>query len=337
MSEALLSEKFFQKNFDIPLGIRDDECTDEDELAGAIPKIWARDVEREFQEQLWWNQFIGTALQDAVIMKDELINKEGDTIYVNKLSQLSAAGDLGTTHLIEGDEEKINLSRITLIPVRKGNGVCWTMIAGKKVIFDMRKEARTLLSEWAARKVDTMIMNEAITTPNVIFSGTASSKTSITQTDTFSAHDLKRLSSLLSIHNAKGVNGAKGKYVCLISPQQEFDLLNDPDWVAANQYAGSKGIFEASIGTYMNVEVLSTNQVHSQLNEASPGVRVYSAVAFSARALALAWGQPFRWAEKISSYGELAGVGVDFWLDAQILNSDFLWVCQSYGTDPSLA
>ena len=87
----------------------------------------------------------------------------------------------------------------------------------------------------------------------------------------------------------------------------------------------------------MNVEVLTTNQVQSDITDASPGVRVYSAVAFSARALALAWGQPFRWAEKISSYGELAGVGIDFWLDIQVLNSDFLWVCQSAAVDPLTA
>lgn len=330
-----MGEEIYNQMFNIPLGIRDDQCIDEDELVGAIPKVWARNLEIEFQEQLWWNQFVGTALQDAVIRKDELLRTSGDTIYINRVAQLVNAGDLGTTHLLEADEEKIELTRVALVPVRKGNAMCWTFISERKVTFNMRNVAKQLLSNWAARKVDSMIMDEAITTPNVIYSGVGSSKATLTATDTFSAHDLKRLSALLEINKAKGVRGSDGKFICLISPQQGFDLKNDPDWVAAQRYAGSERIFKGQIGTYMNLWVLETNQVHTQLNAASPGVRVYYAVAFGARALGMAWGNPFRWAEKISSYGEMAGIGIDFWLDIELLNSDYIWTCLSAGTDPA--
>ncbi len=333
-----LDSKFFKENFRIvSLGARDDVCTDADELSGAIPKLWSRELEVEFREQLWWMKFIGTGLNVGVVEKKELITQPGDTIYINKLAQLTNDGDLGDTHLLEGDEEKLNLTRVAFVPVRKGNAVCWTYISGKRVTFNLRNEVKSLLADWSANKVDTMLMAAAILTPNIIYSGVASSKDTITGTDTFSAHDLKRLSTLLEANKAKAVAGAEGNYICLVHPYQYYDLLNDADWVAAARYEGSKKIFKGYVGTYMNMDVLRTNNVPSQLNAASPGTRVYKAIAFGARAMGLAWGLPWTWREKISSYGEMVGIGTDSWIQAALLNSDYIWMCMSGATDPNVS
>ncbi len=195
--ELQLNESFFTKNFEIQLGARTDVCTDESELAGAIPQIWARELEREYTENLWWRQFIGTNLNDGVIRKDELIREPGDRIYINRVAQLTNAGDLGTTHLLEGDEEKLSLTRTTFTPVRKGNAVCWPYILGQKVSFQLRSEVKTLLADWMANKIDTLLMAAAVLSTNIIFGGTALSRAAITDTDTFGAHELKRLSVLL--------------------------------------------------------------------------------------------------------------------------------------------
>lgn len=336
--ELKLDEKFYEKFFaDVRLGTRDDQCTDEDELAGATPQIWAKELEREYTENLWWNQFTGTNLNDGVIRKDELIRQPGDRIYINRIAQLTNAGDLGTTHLLEGDEEKLSLTRVAFTPDRKGNAVCWPYIMSQRVSFELRTEVKNLLADWMADKIDDMMFAAAILSTNIIYSGTANSLITITATDTFSAHDLKRLSVLLEANRAKAVNGAEGNYVCLVHPFQYYDLMNDADWVAASRYEGSKRIFRGYVGTYMNIDVLRTGNVPSGQNDASPAVTYYQAVAFGARAMGIAYGTPVTWREKISSYDEMVGIGTDVWLDAGILNSPYVWLCRSAATNPNVS
>lgn len=303
--ELQLNDKFYKTNFAIRLGARSDVCTDEDELSGAIPQVWARELEREYTEALWWKQFMGTNLNDGVIEKNELITQDGDQIYINKIAQLTNAGDLGSTHLLEADEEKLSLTRVTFRPVRIGNAVCWPYIMGNKVSFNLRTEVKNLLADWYANKIDNLLMAAAVASGNVIFGGTAGSRAALTATDTFGTHELKRMRILLMSRKTKPVRGAKFNYICLVHPFQEYDLLNDTDWVAASRYDQSKQIFQGYMGTYMGIDVLSTNNVPSVDSGASPGVTAYQAIAFGARALGISFGTPLTWREKISSYGGL--------------------------------
>jgi len=335
--ELELNEEFFNKHFsNIQLGVKpDDQCTDEEMLAGAIPKIWAKILEKEFQARLYWAKFTGTGRYPGVVRKDELIKNPGDTIYINRLSQLTAEGDLGATHTLEGNEENLDLNRVSLVPVRKGNAVCWNLIGEKRVIFPMRETAKNLLADWAARKVDSMIMAEARTAAKVIFSGTATSQLTIQATDTFAALDLKRAMTILAASKAHAVDGAAGSYVALVHPYQYFDLLNDPEWLAAvRQDPASQKLYKGYVGSWMDVDVLMTNQVLAEANEASPAVTVYHAIVFGARALAIAWGLPWTFREKVSSYGEQVGIGTDAWIDVEILNNPYLLMVKSGATSP---
>jgi len=334
--EFKLDERFFKEHFgDIQLGVKPaDQCTDEEILAGAIPKLWVKELEREFQKALYWAKFTGTSGLVGVVRKDELIRQPGDTIFINKIGQLKAKGDLGSGHTLEGNEEELALGRVAFIPERKGNAVCWDKISGQRVTFNMRQEVRDLLADWTATKVDSMIMEAAAQTPNRLYGGVAKTKDGLSPTDTLSAHDIKRGMALLGHNKAKKVLGAKGAYICLVDWFQYFDLLNDPDWVQAARYDQSKRIWDGYVGTYMNVDVLATGQVINQQNNASPPTTVYSAIMFGARALGLAWGQPWTWLEKVSSYGEQPGIGTDAWIKAKILNPEYVYRIDTAATQP---
>jgi len=84
----------------------------------------------------------------------------------------------------------------------------------------------------------------------------------------------------------------------------------------------------------MGVDVLKTNQVLAEANDASPAVTCYHAIMFGARWLAIAWGLPWTFREKISSYSEQVGVGTDAWLDVEILNPDYGLMIKSAATSP---
>ncbi len=332
-----LDEKFFKEHFsDIRLGVKPaDQCTDEELLAGAIPQIWAKALEKEFQERLYWAKFTGTGRFPGVVRKDELIRTPGDTIYINRISQLTADGDLGSTHTLEGNEEHLDLGRVALVPVRKGNAVCWNTIGEKQVVFPLRNTAKDLLGDWGARKVDSMVWAEAITTLNILYAGTASSELTLNATDTLTANDITRGMITLNSNKAQQVDGAEGEYVCLVHPFQLYDLLQDPDWVNAARYDASKRIWAGYVGTYMGVDVLKTGQSPTHANEASPPVDVYHAIMFGARWLAIAYGLPWTWREKVSSYQEQVGIGSDAWIDVEILNPDYGLMIISAATSPS--
>ncbi len=337
MEDLKLDAKFFQDHFsDIRLGVKPaDQCTDEELLAGAIPQLWAKAIEKEFQERLYWAKFTGTGRYPGVVRKDELIRTPGDTIYMNRISQLTATGDLGATHTLEGNEEQLDLGRVTLVPVRVGNAVCWNTIGEKRVVFPLRNTAKDLLGDWGARKVDSLIMAEARTTTNILYAGVASSDLTIVATDTLTANDITRGMITLNNNKAQTVDGAMGEYVCLVHPFQLYDLLQDPDWVNAARYDQSKRIWAGYVGTYMGVDVMKTGQVLAEPNEASPAVTVYHAIMFGARWLAIAYGMPWTWREKISSYQEQVGIGSDAWIDVEILNPDYGLTIRSAATSPT--
>ena len=97
LDEKLWEEKFLNR---IDLGERpeDPNIHDESDLASAMPLLWSRTLEVETSEKLNLSPFIGTAIDSAIVEKKEILKTPGQTLYINKIGQLTADGDLGTTH-----------------------------------------------------------------------------------------------------------------------------------------------------------------------------------------------------------------------------------------------
>jgi len=51
-----------------------------------------------------------------------------------------------------------------------------------------------------------------------------------------------------------------GKYVCILHPSVAFDLRQDPDWVAAHQYAAARELFSGEIGELHGVRFVETTE-----------------------------------------------------------------------------
>ncbi|MBQ2997017.1 MAG: N4-gp56 family major capsid protein [Oscillibacter sp.] len=52
----------------------------------------------------------------------------------------------------------------------------------------------------------------------------------------------------------------EGKYVCILHPSVAFDLRNDPDWIAAHQYAAATELFSGEIGELHGVRFVETTE-----------------------------------------------------------------------------
>ena len=61
-----------------------------------------------------------------------------------------------------------------------------------------------------------------------------------------------------------------GKYACIIHPSVAFDLRNDPDWVAAHQYAAATELFSGEIGELHGVRFIETTEAKVFNGEGCP-------------------------------------------------------------------
>ena len=114
--------------------------------------------------------------------------------------------------------------------------------------------------------LDTVTRNEIQQGSQVIYAPVQGEGGS--QTDVLHRYDLTDKCKLTSELVAKAATQLKkmnaptfeGKYVCIIHPSVAFDLRNDPDWVAAHQYAAATELFSGEIGELHGVRFVETTE-----------------------------------------------------------------------------
>ena len=114
--------------------------------------------------------------------------------------------------------------------------------------------------------LDTVTRNEIQQGTHVIYApaiGSGGAKTEVQhrydldKSCTMTAELVARAATALKKMNAPTF---EGKYVCIIHPSVAFDLRNDPDWVAAHQYAAATELFSGEIGELHGVRFVETTE-----------------------------------------------------------------------------
>lgn len=85
----------------------------------------------------------------------------------------------------------------------------------------------------------------------------------------------------LKNQKAKKINGY---YVAIAHPDTLYDLMQDPAWVAAAQYAGSTQIFEGEVGRIAGVRFVETTEAKIWEAAGAGGISVYSTLFLGANA-----------------------------------------------------
>lgn len=121
-------------------------------------------------------------------------------------------------------------------------------------------ELTKLLASQAGRTSDTLTRDELQKGTNVIYADAGgdgnNSRDDLGTDDILTIELIKKAVRLLKRVNAPTI---RGDYVAIIHPDTQYDLMNDSEWIDANQYAGSERIFNGEIGKMYGVRfVLST-------------------------------------------------------------------------------
>jgi len=114
--------------------------------------------------------------------------------------------------------------------------------------------------------LDTVTRNEIQQGTKVIYAPTINDDGS--ETEVLHRYELGKANKLTAALVARAATALKkmnaptfdGKYVCILHPSVAFDLRNDPDWIAAHQYAAATELFSGEIGELHGVRFVETTE-----------------------------------------------------------------------------
>ena len=114
--------------------------------------------------------------------------------------------------------------------------------------------------------LDTVTRNEIQQGTKVIYAPTINDDGS--ETEVLHRYELGKENKLTAALVARAATALKkmnaptfdGKYVCILHPSVAFDLRNDPDWIAAHQYAAATELFSGEIGELHGVRFVETTE-----------------------------------------------------------------------------
>ena len=130
-------------------------------------------------------------------------------------------------------------------------------------------KAIELLGYQAAETIDREIHNVLSSTSNVFYHGAATTRAGMATTS-ISETDIRRVVASLRFNGALGLEPAEGgnedpvlgdNFVAIIDPYTEMDLQTIAGWVSANQYQGTKKLWNGEAGTYAGVRFIRSNNI----------------------------------------------------------------------------
>lgn len=183
----------------------------------------------------------------------------GKTIEFRKFNALPKIDE----PLVEGitpTGQNYGVSALTATIKQYGAYITTTDMLNLTAFDNNMAEISKLLASQAGRTSDTLTRDEIQKGTNVIYADAGNdgnnSRDDLGTDDILTIELIKKAVRLLKRVNAPTI---RGDYVAIIHPDTQYDLMNDSEWIDANQYAGSEKIFNGEIGKMYGVRfVVST-------------------------------------------------------------------------------
>jgi N4-gp56 family major capsid protein len=198
---------------------------------------------------------------DFSVKKTELNADAGTTITFTKYANLTRGGAL--TESTDLETKAMDASQISITVTEYGNAVGVREKLVQTAWHDTLANASKLLGRDYAIVTDLLLRDTVLgATTNVIYAGEKASRAAMDgAADFFDVESIRRSVEILQTADAPKFNG--DYYVGFIHPHQASYLSRDPDWVAANNYANTRRIFNGEIGRWEDVIFISTTHMNN--------------------------------------------------------------------------
>jgi N4-gp56 family major capsid protein len=227
----------------------------------AIQELWEKKLREDTKVKEFWGKHEGgEGSGQPIINRNDFTKSSGDIIRINTMSELGGAGVTGNSTL-QGNEEKLSLGQITVIPDWIRHGVSWDKKANKAAAFDAVLAANPRLSRWLARKKDNASFKEILdNTTNKIYAGPAVSSETIGVNSTFGVTEIDKLVLGLKRQGAMPIEvRRKGKsmieiFGIVMSEMDYYNLWSDSEFVDKVAESGIRGedspTFTSAVGLF---------------------------------------------------------------------------------------
>ena len=197
----------------------------------------------------------------------------GKVIEFRKYDQLPKA----TTALTEGvtpDGQLLNVKTVTAEVHQYGGYIELSDVLMLTAIDNNLTEAIELLGDQAGRTLDTITRDVLCGGYNVLYGSgnTVNARESVTSAMKLTVTDIKMAVRKLKTNLAKKIDGY---YVAIVHPDVAYDLMNDSEWIAASEYAGSSQIFEGEIGKLYGVRFIETTEAKVLIGAGASSTNLY--------------------------------------------------------------
>ena len=204
-------------------------------------------------------------VHDQFGQKRPIPKNGGKTIEFRKFAPLAKA----LTPLTEGvtpDGKSLEVSTITATVAQYGDYITQSDVLELTSLDNTILEATKLLGRQAGLTLDTIVRNVLQSGTNVTYcpkvaadgSTTAvTSRAGLDESCQLTVDVVKQVVAKLRAQNAPTIGG---KYVAIIHPYVAYDLMSDPKWIEAHQYAKPENLYEGEIGEIAGVRFVQTTE-----------------------------------------------------------------------------
>lgn len=296
-------------------------------LTQAMLDVYSLDILHEAQGIMRYEEF--------AVMKTELSASPGQTVKFTIYNNLSRGGQL--QEHVPMETKSLSASQADVTVHEFGNAIGLTEKLLQLSWDDMLREAAVQLGRDYALTRDLYLRDRLVAGGNVLFTNpSASGVGDVGAGDVFDVETIRNAVEELATANAPKFYG--DYYVCFIHPHQAAHLKRDPDWVAAQNYAQTRALFNGEIGRWEDVVFIqTTHQGNGAAGTSDPGydatldgtgdgaINLYRATIFSDEAYGLADALPVEMRDGGTvDFGRLHGIAWYAIFGAKILQSQFV-------------
>lgn len=190
--------------------------------------------------------------------KGTIPKRGGNKINWRKFNSLTAA----TTPLTEGvtpSGNNLTMAQVEATLKQYGDFIEFSDVIDTVGIDPVLVQGAEVLGEQAGLTIDTVMREAFVVGTNVQYAGGKAGESAMTATDIITATEIRKIVRTLRKNNAKPF----GKYyIGVIDPEIAYDLQNDADWKAVNQYNnGGEAIYDGEIGKLHGVKFIETTNL----------------------------------------------------------------------------
>lgn len=213
-------------------------------------------------------------IHDQFGQKRPIPGGNGKTIEFRKFNALPhVPADMELTEGITPNGQNYGVTAITATVKQYGGYITTTDMLNLTAYDNNMQEIMKLLASQAGFVSDTITRDIIQAGTNVMFADHGADgndeRTDLGADDVLTIEDIKKAVRLLKRVNAETIQDS---YVAIVHPDVVYDLMQDSEWIDANQYAGSGAIFAGEIGKMYGVRFVENTQAKIWKDNTCPSI-----------------------------------------------------------------